>query len=76
MLRNIDGGGGGITFSGEKCYEGVRFNIISVARGWVGVQFPKKKRYVTLEWPHISEMLEIQSQIFELISPTTSLHVD
>ena len=49
VLRNADGGGGG------GCpffrYEGVRFNVISVTRGWVGVQIPGKKRYVTLEWP-------------------------
>ena len=32
-------------------YKGVRFNVISVTRGWVGVKFPGKKRYVTLEWP-------------------------
>ena len=51
MLRNAVGGGGGVRFPGKKCYEGVRFNIISVARGWVGVKFPGKKRYVTLEWP-------------------------
>ena len=51
MLRNGDGGGGGVKFSGKKRYEGVRFNVISVTRGWVGVQFPGKKRYVTLEWP-------------------------
>ena len=48
MFRNADGG---VRFSGEKCYEGVRFNVICVTRGWVGVQFPEKKRYVTLEWP-------------------------
>ena len=47
MFRNADGGGGGVTFSGEKRYEGVRFNVISVMRGWVWVQFPGKKRYVT-----------------------------
>ena len=29
----------------------IRFNG-SVTRGWVGVEFPEKKRYVTLEWPH------------------------
>ena len=50
MLRNADGGGG-ITFSGKRRYEGVRFNVISVTRGWVVVQFPENKRYVTLEWP-------------------------
>ena len=49
MLRNADGGG--VKFSGKKRYEGVSFNVISVTRGWVGVQFPDKKRYVTFEWP-------------------------
>ena len=43
VLRNADGcGGGGLWFSGKKHYEGVIFNVISVTRGWVGVQFPKK----------------------------------
>ena len=45
---------GGVNFSEEKRYEGVRFNVISVTRGWVGVQIPGKKHYVTLEWPLIS----------------------
>ena len=27
----------------KKRYEGVRFNVISVTREWVGVQFPEKK---------------------------------
>ena len=45
------GVGGGVTFSRKKRYEGVRINVICVTRGWVGVQFPGKKRYVTLEWP-------------------------
>ena len=44
-------GVGGLRFSVKKRYEGVRFNVISITRGWVGVQFPHKKRYVTLEWP-------------------------
>ena len=47
-------GGGGVSNypgGGGKRYEGVRFNVISITRGWVGVQFPGKKRYVTLEWP-------------------------
>ena len=52
MLRNADGGGGGVKFSEKLRYEGVIFNVISVTRGWV-VQFPGKKRYVTLEWPLI-----------------------
>ena len=43
VLRNADGvGGGGVWFSGEKRYEDVMFNVISVTRGWVGVQFPGK----------------------------------
>ena len=50
MLRNADGVGG-VKFSGKKRYEGVKFNIISITREWVGVQFSGKKRYVTLEWP-------------------------
>ena len=35
-------GVGCVRFSGKKRYEGVRFNVISVTRGWVGVQFPEK----------------------------------
>ena len=45
-------GVGGVTFSGKKRNEGIGYNVISVTRGWVGVQFPGEKRYVTLEWPH------------------------
>ena len=30
---------------------GTLFNVISITRGWVGIQFPGKKCYVTLEWP-------------------------
>ena len=47
------GVGGGVSFPGKKHYEGVRFNVISVTRGWVAAKFPGKKRYVTLEWPLI-----------------------
>ena len=43
MLRNADGGGG-VKFSEKNSYEGVRFNVISVTRGCVGVQFPGRKR--------------------------------
>ena len=39
-------GVGGVRFYGKKRYEGVRFNVICVTRGWVGVQFPQK-----IEWP-------------------------
>ena len=35
----------------DKNYEGVRFNVICVTRGWVGDQFPGKKRHVTFDWP-------------------------
>ena len=42
-------GVGGVIFSGKKRYEGLRFNVISVTRGWVGVQFQGTKHYVTLE---------------------------
>ena len=56
MLRNADGGvgGGGCQIFRKKRYECVRCNVIIVTRGWVGVQFPEKKRYVTLEWPLLS----------------------
>ena len=42
MLRNAVGGGG-VSFHGKKRYEDVRFNVISVTRGWAGVKFPGKK---------------------------------
>ena len=41
VLRNADEGGG-VKLSGKKCYDGVRVNVISVTRRWVGVQFPEK----------------------------------
>ena len=40
----------GVSFPGKKCYEGVRFNVISITRGWVGVIIAGKKRHATLEW--------------------------
>ena len=50
-LRNaIVGGGLGHQISRKNRYEGVWFNVISITRGWMGVKFPGKKRYVTLEW--------------------------
>ena len=39
----------GVIFSGKQCYEGVRFNVISVTRRWVGSNFQEKKRYVRLK---------------------------
>ena len=50
LLRNAMGVGC-VSIPGKKRYKGVRFNVISVTRGWVGVKFPGKKRYVTPEWP-------------------------
>ena len=51
VLGNANGGGG-LKFYEKKRYEGGRFNVISVTRGWVRSNFlKKKKRYVTLEWP-------------------------
>ena len=35
-------GWGGSDFLEIKRYEGVMFNVISVTRGWVGVQCPEK----------------------------------
>ena len=35
-------GVGGVRFSRKKRYECVMFNVISVTRGWVGVQFAEK----------------------------------
>ena len=37
VLRNADA-----NIFRKKRYEGVMFNVISVTRGWVGVQFPEK----------------------------------
>ena len=41
MLRNAVGGGG-FKFPRKMHDEGVRFNVISITRGWVGVNFPEK----------------------------------
>ena len=35
-------GVGGVNFSRKTRYEGVRFNVISITRGWVGSNFPEK----------------------------------
>ena len=42
MLRNAIGGGG-VSFPGKRRYEGVRFNVISVTRGWVAVVYAKSR---------------------------------
>ena len=46
-------------FLEKKRYEGVRFNVISITRGLVGVQYPRKERYVTLEWTLIRNGLSM-----------------
>ena len=40
----------GVKFPRKRWYEVVRFNVISVTRESVGVKFPGKKHYATLEW--------------------------
>ena len=30
-------------FQEKKCYQGVRFNVITITRGWMGVVFSEKK---------------------------------
>ena len=43
VLRNAYGGCGGVCvqFSGKMRYEGIRFNVISDTREWVGFPFQK-----------------------------------
>ena len=57
VLRNAVGSGRVSDFHEKKRYEGVRFNVITIARGWVGVEFPEKNRYVTLDWPIIATII-------------------
>ena len=35
-----------LDFPEKKRYEGIQFNVISVTRGWVGVNFPGEKCHV------------------------------
>ena len=53
MFRNAMGwlGDGWHQISRKKCCKGVVFNVISATTRWLGIKFPEKKRYVTLEWP-------------------------
>ena len=47
-VTQAGGGGEGVsTCPRKKRYKGVMFNVISVTRGWVGVQFPEEKKSVT-----------------------------
>ena len=72
MLPNADEGGG-VKFSIKKRYEGVRFNVISIMRGWVGVTFPGEKHYVTLEWPHNKHNNKTNTQFSILLSQIHNL---
>ena len=68
VLRNAVGGGGCVSFPGKKRYKGVRFNVISVTRGWVsGGQISRKNLYVTLEWPHTSAVGNVKIVVSEKI---------
>ena len=60
MLRNAVGGGSVSNFP-EKDVTNV-FNIISVTRGRVDVNFPEKKHFVTLEWPLTDIMISLIDQ--------------
>ena len=53
MLQNAKESGGSqiSNFQEKKHCKVVRFNVITVMRRWVGVTFPGKKHYVTLELP-------------------------
>ena len=47
MLHNTMGGGAcGDNFPGKRRYGGIRFNTISITRGWVS-NFPKKAMCIT-----------------------------
>ena len=48
LLHNAVGRGGVcVIFPVKKHYECVKFNVVSIMRGWVGVKFPGKKPLVT-----------------------------
>ena len=49
VLRNADGWGQGVRFSGKKRYEGAM--LLALRGGWVGVQLAEKSINVILEWP-------------------------
>ena len=74
MFRNVVGSGG-VSFLEKKRYKCVRFNVISVTRGWVRVKFPGKKRYVKIEWaPYdFNEQSHIYFELTHLLSITLSL---
>ena len=51
MLRNAVGGRWGSAFLEKSVTEVYGSTLLALRGGWVGVKFPGKKRYVTLEWP-------------------------
>ena len=59
-------GVGSVKFSRKKRYNGVRFIVISVTKGCVGVQFPGKKHYVTLGWPLLYTLVSVGFHKFQL----------
>ena len=70
VLRNADGGGGGVLFSGKKRYEGVMFNVIIVTRGWVGSNSQEKSVTQHLNGP----MVEKQRFKPNVIYPSPSIY--
>ena len=68
MLRNAVGGGRVSDFPEKKRYEDVRFNIICVTKGWMGVGFPEQKRYVTLEWP-LTDLCHVVEPVDSFVPP-------
>ena len=53
MLRNTVGGGRVSDFPGKNIKMMYGSMLLALQGGWVGVKFPEKKRYITLEWPLI-----------------------
>ena len=72
MLRNAVRGGRG-QLSWKKSYGGVRISVISVTRGWAGVTYPGKKRYVTLEWSLLEQHNIPTTCEYFSVSPMSSM---
>ena len=53
VLRNAVGGGWMSAFLKKSVTEVYGSMLLALRGGWVGVKFPGKKRYVTLEWPQM-----------------------
>ena len=65
----------GVSNSQKKRYESVRFNVICNTSGWVGVKFPRKKRYVMhLNGPpfqNVSNFFCLVDDILEICFPSS-----